>query len=168
MTATRMSRTSRKGSEMPDEKALIARQEAAAYEEQRKAGERLRAARRELRKRQLEYTEANSKWYTLASLKSAIEQAEAQEVSDAAIGKVDPETGIRVSRTIFRLLEHSSEGCTLSEIADVLSPHVAKPLISATLYNMKKRNEIVHNDANGKYRTAKSSVTTTTRLPIPR
>jgi len=75
--------------------------------------------------------------------KAAAESAEGQSI-DAA-------TSQRVSEMILACLHHKPPaGATLAELSDMLGD-VKKSTISATLYNMKQRGHVEHNETNGKY-----------------
>ncbi|MDE2468480.1 MAG: hypothetical protein KGL35_06985, partial [Bradyrhizobium sp.] len=75
--------------------------------------------------------------------KAAAEYAEGQSI-DAA-------TSQRVSEMIGACLHHKGpSGATVAELSEMLGD-VKRSTISATLYNMKQRGQVEHNETAGKY-----------------
>jgi seryl-tRNA synthetase len=72
-------------------------------------------------------------------------------------GEVGQFTSARASQLIISALESCpfEGGATLAQLSLLLP--IPKQHISSTLYNLKKRNMIVHSEATGLYRIAKAS-----------
>jgi predicted HTH transcriptional regulator len=71
---------------------------------------------------------------------------------EAAEGQsIDAATTTRVSEMILTCLHHVGGGAmTLAELSEILSD-VKKSTISATLYNLKQRRQVEHNETTGRY-----------------
>jgi hypothetical protein len=132
-----------------DLKAIIDQRMKVLYAEFSDARAKLRIAVREMRMRRQRVNEINAQLIELHSMSSALERAE-----EADVESIDSETGSRVSAMILYFLEKARpDGLTLAQLSEALGP-IKKSTISATLYNLKKRREIDHIEATGRYRLA--------------
>jgi hypothetical protein len=64
---------------------------------------------------------------------------------------LDNDTVLKVSAMIKSALDRApTNGLTVQQISEAIG--VRRPTVSATLYNMKKRGEVEHNEQSGSYR----------------
>jgi hypothetical protein len=71
-------------------------------------------------------------------------------------GSLDADAAMRLSANIRGILALNEGGLTLAQLSDMLG--VRKQHASATLYNMKRRNEVEHDEVTGVYRLNTSAM----------
>jgi hypothetical protein len=127
-------------------KELLGRRRRALYTEWSEARQKYFAAVKEARARRARVNEISARLTELDQLESTLDSAEAEEVV-ANSG----ELGARLSAMILHYLEQSPDGFTLDQLSRVMGD-IKKSTLSATLYNLKKREAVEHIEATGRYR----------------
>jgi hypothetical protein len=124
-----------------------------AFQVMLQAERKYKIALREYRASKAAHREARAAWLALHNVYSAIKDSQQRQLQgdDDVEGAVelDNEMVGKVSGMIRQRLLTVPGGLTLQQLSECLN--IRKQTISATLYNMKKRDEIVHDEASGRY-----------------
>jgi hypothetical protein len=134
--------------------AMIEARRSRLYAEIRDAEGKYRVAVKDAREKRKRLLDLKARSDELLMLSIHVEREMKSAADDGS--QVDAETGARVSKLILTaLLNCGHRAMTLGDLAEVMShADVKRSTISATLYNMKKRGEIEHDEQAGLYRLA--------------
>ena len=130
----------------PDCESVLRSQRLMLCVEQREAREKYRAAIRNLRERRTRLREIAAELMRIRRIEQGL------GLCQDANGVVSVEPGARISAVLLELLGGSPGGMTVAQLSEALGGSVKKPTLSATLYNLKARNEIFHSKTTGRYR----------------
>ena len=108
-------------------------------------------ARKEVQVRLRKLDELRARFDELYTIEIALDSSD----SVPEKSPIDEATSRRVSEVITSCLLRTGTSLTLNQISEFI-PDVKRNTISATLYNMKQRGDLVHNETTGRYALAET------------